>query len=44
MQTSDAYDIEGRLCLAIDALKTNKIKTLRQASRTYDIPYTRLNR
>ena len=42
MPLYDQSDIEGRLCLAINALKSSQIQSICTAARVYSIPFESL--
>ncbi len=44
MQSSQSLNLEGRLLLALQAYSLSKIKSLRAAALSYDVPYTTLYR
>ena len=43
MHPSNQSTTEGRLCLAIQAYAQGKIRSLRAAARSYNVPYATLN-
>src|ERR1051326_1635406 len=42
MSPSAPVENEGRIILAVNALKKKQISSIQEASRTYDVPYTTL--
>ena len=38
MPSYDQSNIEGRICLAINAIKTNQISSIYAAARAYEVP------